>query len=363
MSNPNKKITCHAKIATILLAGILPLLGGCVTRSMESPIVSENFAYDTGPYPSVHASTIAETDDGELVAAWFGGTKERNPDVCIWVSRFEDGQWTPSIEAANGIDEDGTRYPTWNPVLFQAPGGDLLLFYKVGPSPGSWWGMVKRSSDGGRTWSRAERLPGDLVGPVKNKPVVLWNGNWLSPSSTEGKYDGWQAHVELSRDKGKTWEFIGPIDKGIGFDSIQPSILIHPDGILEMLCRSKQGSVTMSWSYDGGETWSEMAATELTNPNSGTDAVTLQDGRQLIVYNPTGHRPDRSGKGLRYPLSVAVSDDGLIWTRVLDLDTEPCPAGYAYPAVIQTRDGMVHITYTWNRDKIKHVVLDPALIP
>jgi len=129
---------------------------------------------------------------------------------------------------------------------------------------------------------------------------------------------------------------------------------------LQTLCRTKQGVVGMTWSRDGGATWTPLAATELPNPNSGTDAVTLADGRQLIVYNHSGHRPDESGKGNRFPLDVAVSDDGLAWRRAVTLETEPCGAGYAYPAVIQASDGRVHITYTWDRKRIKNVVLDPA---
>jgi predicted neuraminidase len=220
--------------------------------------------------------------------------------------------------------------------------------------------MVKTSNDGGKSWSDARRLPDGILGPVKNKPVVLADGAWLSGSSTEGNPDGWRAHFEISRDAGATWEKIGPVDKGPGnLDAIQPSILFLPDGKLEALCRTKQGVVAMTWSHDGGKTWKALGATTLPNPNSGTDAVTLADGRQLIVYNHTAHRPESPGKGNRWPLDVAVSTDGVAWQHVLTLESEPIGNGYAYPAVIQTSDGLVHITYTWDRKRIKHVVLDP----
>jgi predicted neuraminidase len=146
--------------------------------------------------------------------------------------------------------------------------------------------------------------------------------------------------------------------KGVGFDAIQPSVLFHPDGSLEALCRTKQGVVAQTWSKDGGRTWSALTATDLPNPNSGTDALTLADGRQLIVYNHSGHRAGEA-KGNRFPLDVAVSGDGTTWKHVLTLEDEPLASGYAYPAVIQTSDGRVHVTYTWNRKMIKHVVLDP----
>jgi predicted neuraminidase len=102
-----------------------------------------------------------------------------------------------------------------------------------------------------------------------------------------------------------------------------------------------------------------MSAATLPNPNSGTDAVTLADGRHLIVYNHAAHRPESPGSGNRWPLDVAISRDGVSWSHVLTLETEPLPSGYAYPAVIQASDGLVHVTYTWDRKRIRHVVIDP----
>lgn len=321
-------------------------------------VVSSGFINEGASYPESHASTIVEVAPGQFAAAWFGGTKERNPDVGIWFSRQVDGKWLPGVEVANGLQADGKRFPTWNPVLFQPKRGPLVLFYKVGPNPREWWGMVMESTDGGRTWSKPRQLAKGILGPIKNKPVELADGTWLSPSSTEGNPDGWRVHFELSTDRGQTWTRSAQPPKGPGLDAIQPSVLFHADGKLEALCRTKQGTVAMTWSKDGGKTWSGLAATDLPNPNSGTDAVTLADGRQLLVYNHSGHRADEPGKGDRYPLAVAVSKDGVAWERILTLETEPRVSGYAYPAVIQAADGKVHITYTWGRKMIKHVVVD-----
>lgn len=346
------------KLPPLLVLVLSPALAA--GAAPHPAVLSSEFIYEQAPYPECHASTIVETAPGRLAAAWFGGTKERNPDVGIWFARQENGRWLPAVEVANGVQADGAkRLPTWNPVLFQPKAGPLVLFYKVGPSPSTWWGMVMTSADGGQTWTKPRRLPDGILGPVKNKPVALADGAWLSASSTEGNKDGWLVHFELSRDQGATWEKIGPVKKGPSFDAIQPSLLFHKDGKLQVLCRSKQGVVAQTWSDDGGKTWSALTATELPNPNSGTDAVTLADGRQLIVYNHSAHRPNEA-KGDRWPLAVAVSDDGLAWKRVVTLETEPRTSGYAYPAVIQSADGKVHITYTWGRTLIKHVVLDPA---
>jgi predicted neuraminidase len=345
------------RLLLLLLFATNGPFGSACLRAAPAAVRHSTVVNADAPYPECHASTIVELPQGGLVAAWFGGTKERHPDVGIWVARHESGRWQPAREVVDGVLPDGTRQPTWNPVLFQARTGPLVLFYKVGPSPGKWWGMVTDSRDGGRTWATPRRLPEGILGPVKNKPVVLRDGTWLAASSTEGNPDGWLVHFESSRDGGATWTRSGPVRKGPGFDAIQPSILLHRDGALQAVCRTKQGVVAQTWSKDDGRTWSALTATNLPNPNSGTDAVTLADGRQLIVYNHSGHRANEA-KGNRYPLDVALSDDGVTWRHVLTLEHEPLGSGYAYPAVIQARDGKVHVTYTWNRKRIKHVVLD-----
>ncbi|WP_233752804.1 sialidase family protein [Flavilitoribacter nigricans] len=317
-------------------------------------IVQEAFVYEQAPYPSCHAATIAETPDG-LVGAWFGGTHERHPDVGIWVAHYRNGKWTESTEVANGVQSDTLRYPTWNPVLFQIPDGDLLLFYKVGPSPSTWWGMLKRSTDGGMTWSEADKLPDGFIGPVKNKPVLLPNGNLIAASSTEG--DGWRVHFEISSDQGKSWRKVGPINNTSVYNIIQPSVLQHEDGRLQILCRSRNSVLATAWSDDQGESWSLVRESGLPNNNSGTDAVTLADGRQLVAYNHV-KTPIGAKKGHRTPLNIAVSRDGKHWEAALVIEDSDI-SQYSYPAVIQTADGMVHLMYTWRRERIKHVVIDP----
>lgn len=324
-------------------------------------VVSSGFIYTQAPFPECHASTIEESG-GVLVAAWFGGTHERHRDVGIWVSRKMQKGWTKPVEVANGVQADAAvRHPCWNPVLFQPEGrgagakqGPLMLFYKVGPSPSRWWGMLKTSGDHGVTWSPAQRLPKDIYGPIKDKPVELAGGRILCPVSTE--HAGWRVHFEWTDDLGKTWRRTPAVNDGKTFGAIQPSILMHGDGRLQALCRSRQSVVTQVWSRDQGKTWDTMKAAALPNPNAGLDGVTLADGRHLLVYNHTV-RGGPSPRG-REMLNVAVSRDGLTWQAALILEKQP--GEYSYPAVIQARDGRVHITYTWRRKRIKHVVVDPA---
>lgn len=303
-------------------------------------------------FEQCHASTLVELSSGKLLAAWFGGDYEGHANVSIWTSIFSNGHWSKPMIVADGFVGD-KRYPTWNPVLFKNTSGILYLFYKVGPNPRSWWGMMKTSEDEGATWSRATRLADGIIGPVKNKPITLDDGTILSPSSTETE-SAWRIHIERSTDEGKSWQRI-PVDTAGGYDVIQPSILRYDDGRLQILCRSKHGSVMQSWSSDRGEHWSKLSATTLKNPNSGTDAVTLRGGRQLIIYNPD--LPGKDWWNGRSRLHASISADGLNWTDAFVLE-HGSQEEFSYPSVIQTQDGKIHVTYTYDRKNIKYVVLE-----
>jgi predicted neuraminidase len=321
----------------------------------DPPIVKAELIFDRAPFPSAHASTIVETRDG-LVAAWFGGTRERDPDVGIWVSRHDGARWSPPIEVANGVQPDGTRVPSWNPVLFQPSSGPLVLFYKVGPSPSTWWGLARTSSDNGRTWSAAVKLPEGILGPIRAKPIELRPGVMLAGSSTE--HDGWIVHMERysgawtsdALASAANWQKTGPLNAAADFGAIQPTILVHSPSSIQILCRTRQGVIAEAWSQDEGRTWSRMTATSVPNPSAGIDGVRLKDGRFLLVYNPSATS--------RGKLQVSISSDGKSWQPIALL--EDAPTGeYSYPAMIQTRDGLVHVTYTWRRERIKHVVIKP----
>jgi predicted neuraminidase len=325
----------------------------------QSGLLKIGFVYETAPFSACHASTIVENSRAQLVAAWFGGTCEQHPDVGIWVSHHECARWNVPVEVANGIQEDGTRHPTWNPVLFQPKGAPLMLFYKVGPTPETWWGMLRTSDDGGKTWNAARRLPDGILGPIKNKPVQLPNGDIISPASDETPEtpSKWTVHFERSRNLGRTWERSSSVNDGISIQAIQPSILFMGGERLLAIGRSRQDRLFQISSEDGGYSWGTMALGTLPNNNSGTDALTLTNGTHLIVYNHVGGTPGEWG-GERTPLNVAISTDGKHWNAALVLESG---AGeYSYPAVIQANDGLVHVTYTWNRQRIRHCIIDPT---
>jgi len=331
-----------------------------VPNTNHPAIISEEFIYEIKDAltPQAHASTI-EVSNGIPVASWFGGTKEKNDDVGIWVSRKTDGKWSVPKEVVNGIQEDGSRFPCWNPVLFKPKNKPLILFYKVGPDPKTWWGLYVTSEDDGLTWSAPKKLPDGILGPIKNQPIELADGTILSPTSIEEDGDIWKIYLEISKDQGKSWTKTRYLNDGKEFGAIQPAILNYGNGKLQLLSRTMNEVITENWSFDNGKTWDKMKATSLPNPNSGIDATTLKDGRQVLIYNPTG-----KNWGDRVPLSVAISTDGKKWDRILDLEpltekTDKKEEEYSYPTVIQAKNGLIHVIYTWNRKTVKHVVLDP----
>jgi len=325
-------------------------------------------------YPSCHAATVAELPDGHLLAAWFAGTHEGHLDDAIWLARFDGDRWSAPIRI---IDEPGV--PLWNPVLFRDATDSVWLFYKIGPTIPAWTGMYVKSSNGGQTWSSPCSLPAGLLGPAKNKPITLSNGEILCGTSSES-WHSWSCWVEISGDGGQTWSKHGPISApyapadASGPDSvtsavwddsaheivlpqkhcgvIQPTVWEYAPGCLKMLMRATQrvGFVCATCSEDYGRTWSPASVTDIPCPNSGLDAVHLADGRIVLACNPT-----REG---RSPLSLLMSEDnGATWPWRKELESEP--GEYSYPSIIQSADGKVHLVYTHQRKHIQYVTFDP----
>jgi predicted neuraminidase len=304
-------------------------------------------------FASCHASTLVQMDNGNILAAWFGGTREGHDDVGIWLSRRERTLWTSPERIARIRNK-----PHWNPVLFE-DAGTVYLFFKVSVDKDAedermrvyngwetWW---MHSDDGGLTWSEPSiMVAGDRQGrgPVKNKPIRLSNGNWLAGASVETA-DTWDVFVDLSADKGLSWkatDFLS-MDRKVftGKGAIQPTLWESDAGCVHMLVRTTAGCVERADSDDYGRSWSALYETDLPNNNSGLDAARLDDGTIALVCNPVSER-------VRTPLSILLSNDnGTTWTRRFDIESDE--GRYSYPAIIPTRVGMA-ITYTWNRDSI-----------
>lgn len=321
--------------------------------AQKATLIDSGAIFFKAPFASCHASTLVELPGNKIMAAWFGGTEEGANDVSIWMSVLTNKKWSSPGEIANGIQNDSQQLPCWNPVLFKTRSGSLLLFYKVGTSPRTWWGEMKTSADNGLHWSPSQKLPEGFLGPIKNKPVQLPNGDLLCPSSietTEGNQ--WAIHLERCDSNGHNWKKI-TVDCDT-FGVIQPSILQYKNDPLQLLCRSRQNVIAQSWSYDGGNTWQRVTATGLPNPNSGIDAVTLANGYQLLVYNPlTAGQNWWKGRSV---LKLAYSTDGQNWKDIFTLEAH-ADGEYSYPAIIQSNDGIIHITYTDDRKRIKYVRL------
>ncbi len=304
---------------------------------------------DEAPFPQCHASSLVQAADGTLLSAFFAGTREKADDVGIWLSRFVEGDWTP-VERVAKVNETAH----WNPVLFRPEGDRIYLFFKVGPEIPYWQTYWMHSDDHGETWSAPEELvPGDEGGrgPVRSQPIVLSDGAWLAPASTELR--GWKPFADRSEDEGETWtrtenwEMDRQVIRGLG--AIQPTLWEAPEGTVHALLRTHAGFMAYSKSTDGGRTWSALEPTDLPNNNSGTDVLQLEDGRLLLAYNPQDEN-----WGPRTPMTITVSEDnGETWTRFANLEGDPdADAEFSYPTLTRTDDG-VALSYTYQRETVR----------
>jgi predicted neuraminidase len=332
-------------ICASVAASALFLLS-CTGARAAGEVLKREFIFERGPVPTNHAPTIVETTEGVL-EAWFGGPGARDPLNSIYSARYDGTNWSKPARILEG-GTGNARFQCWNPVLFQPSRGPLLLFYKVGPSPEEWWGLLAMSTNAGRSWTSPKRLPDGFIGPVRNKPIELSDGSLLCGASVE--QGGWRVHMERASNSGERWEKTGPLNDPAEIAAIQPTILRHENSNVQILCRTKQGFIAEAWSKDAGKSWGALTLTKLQNPNGAIDAVRLKDGRFLLVSNASATE--------RNVLNLAVSNDGRQWTPELVL--EEGSGEFSYPAIIQARDSLVHVTYSWNRRRIRHVVIDPT---
>jgi predicted neuraminidase len=342
-------------VILFLMAGNFPLQA---QKSLPKPprmvVEDTSLVFDMPPFKQCHASTLVTGPGQSVRVACFAGSYEGAPDVKIWDSRLEDGHWSAPAILADGMTGD-TAYPCWNPVLFNSSSDTLYLFYKVGKNPREWFARVKKSTDGGTTWGPAANLPAGILGPIRNKPVELTDGRLLCPSSRETEKD-WTVHMEIYSPATGKWLITGP-EPNPDWQVIQPTILNPEPSVYRILCRSKENRIVTSLSADNGLTWSPLSPIDLPNPNSGIDALTLTDGTFLLVYNPLLHGQEWN-EG-RNRLNLAWSADGINWADLLVLENRES-GEYSYPALIQSPNGRIHLTYTYNRVNIRYVRLELA---
>lgn len=337
---------------------LLAMFLGCIAVSAQK--VQEDI-YTEASFPSAHASTLVELKNGDILAAWFGGSAEGKNDVAIWGSRRSGGKWSAPFELVRE-----PRIATWNPVLFHSADGKLWLYYKFGAQVRMWTGARLFSTDEGKTWSAPEHLPAGLLGPIKDKPLVLKDGVIVSGSSVES-YASWAVWIERSTDNGKTWMKIGPVtvdgvkappsdgkEHVVGI--IQPAIVSLGGKHLRFYARATEdiGHICVADSMDEGKTWTAAHTIDLPNPNSGIDAIGLQDGRVVLIYNHTA-----SG---RSPLNLAVSKGGEHFTQFATLESE-AGGEFSYPAIIQGKNGELDMTYTWQRKRIRFASVPLSSVP
>jgi predicted neuraminidase len=327
---------------SVLCAGIAIAEGE--SRKIET-IFQAQLIFDEIPgRPQCHASTLTELPNGGVLAAWFAGSFEKAKDVAILSSRLPANtkQWTtPEIlNDAPGLSEG-------NPVLFTDPAGRVWFFYLV--MYGDTWDDCKIhyriSGDEGKTWGDENTLIATKGFAIRNRPIILNNDTFLLPAANEMLYT---PLFILTRNDFKSVKKTGTNlrDEG-GLD--QPAVVqLSDDSVLAFFRSTQARAIIMkSVSTDGGLNWSNPETTEFPNPEAGIAMTKLSSGNLVLVYNDS----PRS----RSPLTVAMSaDDGKTWPWKRNIETGPFE--FSYPCIIQTSDGLIHVSYTYKRTNIKHVV-------
>jgi len=336
-----------------------------ITSHVREYIYEEDREFQSG-----HAPTVLDLPNGDVLAAWFGGSFEKGPDVAIWMARRTKDGWQKPYMAADTWD-----VALWNPVLFRRDDGRVLLFYKEGEVISQWRTMIKYSDDNGITFSEAKELvPGDESGgrgPVRSKPIKLADGTIVAPASIESDSGGltkkglWDCFVDISKNGGDTWERSDLVPlRRVGYDVvdkvydarhcygkgiIQPTLWESEPGHVHMLTRSTSSAIFRSDSTDGGKTWCCAYQSGLPNNNSGFDVVKLPSGNLLLLWNSVGNHPNYY-KGPRTPLTLSYSNDnGKTWSEVFTL--ENTQGAFAYPAIV-VNGNEISLTYSWDRERI-----------
>jgi predicted neuraminidase len=354
-------MTILKKIFLFVKIFFLPFTLFAVQR--DQMVIHENMISPNIEDYDCHSSSLVEVSPGVLCAAWKGGygkgksNRDMKQKVGIWLSFFKEGHWSQPKEIV--------RSPTsvcWTPVLHKGVNGELLLFYRIGTDPRHTISMIKRSFDGGLSWSPEEILPAGIIGPTKSKPLVDKEGNMICGSSVEAgspedEFKATACWIEIL--SGQQWSKYGPLEiPSKRFGCIEPALFFAKDGTLKMLCRDRsnrvgaEGWIWASESKDRGKTWCKLSKTNLPNPDSGIEVLALSNDNILLIYNNSHTN--------RYPLSIALSkDSGDSWSLLFNIEEQ----SGEFPSAAIDSQGYLHVIYAWtptgkNQRQIKHVIMD-----
>lgn len=360
------------------LVGLVLVLSCCFgikTANSEEPSVVTQQALRDGliyhrvigpefPGKYKHPAAIEELDNGDLYIAYYGGDGEYAQQTAVYALRKAKGSdhWSkPEIIAQTPFYSDG------NPVVWQAPDKVVWLFYvcRFGDTWSTSRIKAKISHNQARSWSDSFIVDLQEGMMVRNRPIVLSNGDYLLPVYHETGYDtesvGPDSTSRFLRftPGDKLWRQMEPVRSARG--NIQPAVVQLTDDYLVAYCRrgggygpGHEGFIVRSQSRDGGFTWSQGQDTSFPNPNAAIDMLKLSSGSILLVYN--------HDKLERTPLTLALSTDGeQSWKYQRSIATEPLD--YAYPYTIQARDGKIHLVFTSHeRSVINHVTFDESFM-
>ncbi len=367
-------ILANAAYGLLLLAAAVPLFNRYLAPAIApgfvleqeaalgkaAPAMKMGYACEACPTPSVHGANLIETRDG-LLATWFGGAREGATDVALWGADYsaQSRNWSAPhriIGAAETQAALGRHIKTvGNSVLARDDNGGLWLYY-VSVSVGGWAGSAlnaMHSSDEGKTWDEPRRL---ITSPFfnistlnKSAPLHYSDGSIALPVYHEfiGKF------AELLR-VDSSGQVLDKARITHGRHSIQPALLPLSEYQVLALMRDTgpaPGHVLSSRSFDAGSHWLADRKLPLPNPDSAVAGLRRPDGSLLLVFNDVA-----AG---RNSLALAVSrDDGLNWQIVRHFEQSKESEEFSYPYLIRSRDGNMHLLYTWNRKRIRHVVFN-----
>lgn len=315
---------------------------------------------------SAHSSVICALPSGDILAVWYGGSREGAADVALFTARLATGtrEWAAPrtvVDRAMAESElDRLVKKVGNAVIFPDRSGLLWMIY-VSVTVGGWSGSalnVKTSRDEGRTWSESRRLTLNpflnLSSLVRNKPIHATDGRIGLPVYHELAMQFPQMLWLTPGADGSVLDYrMRNLSSQAGF--IQPTLVpLDGDRVLMMLRDRGDGGRRLHTSYseDNGWTWSGAEASRLPNPDAAVDALRLRDGRVLLVYNDA----DTGRENLRLALSA---DHGLTWQPGPIIEAGPRQE-YSYPCLVEDQRGRIHLTYTWQRERIKHVEFNVA---